>query len=199
MKRKIMLSIIIIFLSCNITACSGDISFLKKKPEISQIRDICNLATLECYYNNVAKSKKTSKEGLMHIGEKDRTFWIEYTGIARLGIDISKVKIDVNQNNVIVTMPKAEIIGDPTIESKSLGEESFLISKDGLNRNKITADDQTHAISLAQEDMKEKLSKNELLLLRAQNRAKALIENYINQLGEISGVSYNIAWEYIEK
>lgn len=199
MNKKIMLSIFIVFLSFNIAACSSNSNFFKKEPEISQIRNICNLSTLECYYNNVAKSTKTSKEGLIHIGEKDRIFWIEYTGIARLGIDISKVKIDVNENNVIVTLPKAEIIGEPTIESNSLGEESFFISKDGLNKNKITADDQTKAISIAQEDMKEKVSKNELLLLRAQNRAKTLIENYINQLGEISGVGYKITWEYIEK
>lgn len=129
MKRKIILSIIMILVACSMIACSSDLVFLKKKSEISQIRNICNLSTLECYYNNVAKSTKKSKEGLLHMGEKDRIFWIEYTGIARLGIDISKVKIDLDENEVIVTMPKAEIIGEPTIESQTLGEESFLYLK----------------------------------------------------------------------
>lgn len=32
--------------------------------------------------------------------------------------------------------------------------------------------------------------------MRAQDRAKNLIENYINQLGEIWGAEYQITWIY---
>ena len=32
-------------------------------PDISQIRSICELATLECYYHNVAKSIKEKGKG----------------------------------------------------------------------------------------------------------------------------------------
>ena len=38
-------------------------------PDIAQIRTICELATLECYYHNVAKSVKEKGSGLLHIGE----------------------------------------------------------------------------------------------------------------------------------
>ena len=36
------------------------------KPALSQIRSICELATLECYYHNVEKSAKTKGTGLAH-------------------------------------------------------------------------------------------------------------------------------------
>lgn len=44
--------------------------------------------------------------------------------------------------------------------------------------------------------MKKSVESNSALLLNAQNRAKNLIENYINKMGELSGVSYTIQWEY---
>lgn len=34
------------------------------------------------------------------------------------------------------------------------------------------------------------------MLVRAQDRAKNLIENYINQLGQISETDYQIKWVY---
>ena len=39
-----------------------------KEPDLSQVRSICKLATLECYYHNVAKSNKEAGTGLSHWG-----------------------------------------------------------------------------------------------------------------------------------
>ena len=47
------------------------------EPKASQMKSICELATMECYYHNVAKSTKTKGTGLTHVGEKERKFWIE--------------------------------------------------------------------------------------------------------------------------
>ena len=41
-------------------------------------------------------------------------------------------------------------------------------------------------------------SQNSKMLMKAQNRATKLIENYINQLGAAAGVEYNITWNYLE-
>lgn len=46
--------------------------------------------------------------------------------------------------------------------------------------------------------MKESVLNNKSLLISAQDRAKQLIENYINQIGEISDTTYNITWNYDE-
>lgn len=197
-KSKVIIVLVsilnmLIFSGCSKQNTERDI----KEPDISQIRNICNLATLECYYHNVAKSVKTAESGITHIGEKDRTFWIEYTGIARLGIDMSKVKMVIEGENVEITLPEAEVLS-LTIDKETLGEDSFISSDDGLNKNKITANDQTQAINEGQNKMEETVKNNSLLLLRAQDRAKMLIENYINQLGEVAGVTYNITWNYLE-
>ena len=44
--------------------------------------------------------------------------------------------------------------------------------------------------------MSESIKNNRSLLLNAQDRAKELIENYINKLGEISNIEYQIDWVY---
>ena len=79
------------------------------EPDLAQIRSICDLATLECYYHNVAKSTKEKGSGLAHLGEKERKFWIEYTGVVKIGIEMSDVKMDVNGTSVQITIPRAKI------------------------------------------------------------------------------------------
>ena len=34
------------------------------EPQLEQITSVCKLATLECYYHNVAKSKKSAGSGI---------------------------------------------------------------------------------------------------------------------------------------
>ncbi len=75
-----------------------EVNIAANEPALSQVRSICELATLECYYHNVAKSTKTKGTGLAHVGEKERKFWIEYTGVARIGIDMSDVNMKDNRS-----------------------------------------------------------------------------------------------------
>ncbi|MCM1181478.1 MAG: DUF4230 domain-containing protein [Clostridium sp.] len=162
-------------------------------PDISQIRSICNLATLECYYHNVAKSVKEKGEGLSHIGEKARVFWIEYSGVAKFGIDISKVNMETDGERVVITIPKAQLLG---LSKYSFTEDSYISSDDGINKNPITAENQTEAIAAAEEDIRQLFANDNAMLTRAQDNAKNLIENYIKQLGEISETDYQIEWNY---
>lgn len=164
-----------------------------QSPDISQIRSICELATLECYYHNVAISTKEKGSGLPHIGEKDREFWIEYSGVAKLGINISKVSMKMDGKQIVITVPKAELL---SLSDYSFSADSYISEDDGLNKNPITSENQTEAVKAAQEDIKQKFAKDDAMLIRAQDRAKNLIENYINQLGKISKTSYQIKWTY---
>ena len=147
--KKISKVITIILVVCfGLTGCQKDDKKITAEPEISQIRSICDLATLECYYHNVAKSKKQGSWL-----EKDRDFWVEYTGIAKIGIDISKVNIKVDGNGITVTLPNAELLRID-IDEKNLDKSSYYVDEDRWwNKNKITADDQTRAINNAQENM----------------------------------------------
>ncbi len=196
--KKITLILLCVLLSCGTFGCAPKNSnSVKKEPDITQIRSICNLATLECYYHNVAKSTKTAGSGISHVGEVDRKFWIEYTGIAKIGIDMSKVDMQIEGDTVTVFLPNAKLLSID-IEEDDLNEGSYIASADGVNSNKITAEDQTKAINNAQSTMAESVKNNPQLLLNAQSRAQDLIENYINQLAELSNIKYNIKWVYEE-
>lgn len=197
MKRK-MTSVVLILtmMGLVLSGCGTKTQEAQKneQPEIGQVRSICELATLECYYHNVAKSTKTKGEGITHIGEKDRKFWIEYTGTIKMGIDMSKVKMSVKGTEVKITMPEAEVL-DVSVDEKSYNEDSYTMSQDGWNQNKITAEDATAAIKKAKKEMTETAMENSSLLLNAQERAKKLIKNYVDKIGEVSGVEYKITWE----
>ena len=197
MRRKSVIFIISVLILVTLSGCATKKKAEVKEPDIAQIRNICNMATLQCYYHNVAKSEKAVEKGISHWGEKDRKFWIEYTGIANLGIDMSKVQMKVEGTDIEVTLPTAELL-NISIDEQTLNDNSYLSSADGLNKNEITADDQTAAINEAQQKMKETVQGNTALLLSAQNRAKVLIENYLKQLGEVSDIEYNIKWNYVD-
>ena len=194
MKKRIRLGVILIC-SCVLCGCGKEQQTLL--PEEEKIRQICELSTLECEFNNVAKGEKTKGEGISHVGEKDRKYWIEYIGIVKLGIDVSKVSLEIEENNVVISMPQAELqyIG---IKDDSYNEESIITSQDAFfNKNKITVEEQKEAITNAQENMKETILESEDLMRKAQDRAKSLIENYIINIGNATGVTYNIEWKYL--
>ncbi|MDD7464020.1 MAG: DUF4230 domain-containing protein [Anaerococcus sp.] len=193
MKNRIRLIILSLFAIIGFTSCTGG-EKIQTKPDINQIRNICNLATLDCYYHNVAKSEKPAGVGLIHLGENDRKFWIEYRGLARLGIDMADVTMDLDGNQVNISLPPAQVLSI-SIDEDSLNEDSYIVSQDGINRNKISAADQTQAIKKAQDDMKEEIMNNKSLLINAQTRAQKLIANYINQLGKAQGIDYEISWD----
>lgn len=199
-KRFLILAMTMVLLAGFLTACSGsdEDSALNKEPDIMQIRSICELATLECYYHNVAKSTKAAGTGITHLGEKDREFWIEYSGIVKLGIDMSQVQMEIDGENVTITIPEAKVL-NVSVDEKSYDENSYIMSQDSWNSNKITAGDATEAIENAKQEMEKTAEENSSLLANAQDRAKKLMENYIDQLGAASGVAYHISWKYADK
>ena len=81
------------------------------------------------------------------------------------------------------------------VDSDSLNEDSFIVDKDSA---KIEAEDETRAFADAQSDMENKAKNDDVLLTEAQQRAKALLEDYANNIGEAIGVEYNIQWVYLD-
>lgn len=195
--RKSLYIIPILFVLC-LTGCGKDnIEDLEKN--LSKIELTGDLVTLETYYHNVAEVQKEAGSGITHWFEKDRKLWIEYTGIVKIGIDMSRVKIEAEGDQITVYIPKAEIIGKPDVLDEEFSKESFIDSEDGLiNKNKITVEDSTEAMKVAQDTMTENVKKDTQLLKTAQKRAKNLIEEYINQFSGISETMYTIKWEYEE-
>ena len=163
-------------------------------PRIDRIKNICRLSTLKCYYHNIAKSTKTPGTGAVHFGEKERSFWIEYTGMAEISYDAEKIKMSQDGNIITITLPHPDI--SCTVDPNSWTPESHVESEDNIaNPNPITMQDCTQAINAAQTEMQAKTENNTALLNAAEEQAKELITNYIDRIGEVSGTKYTIIWQ----
>ncbi len=159
----------------------------------SQIRTICELATLKCYFHNVAQYEQAADGiftyGIFQYGHKK--LWFEYSGIVRLGIDFNDVKVypPDEQHVVKIVLPEAKVLSidaDPDTFSDTLLETGVLTT--------ITGEDRTRAYSEAQQNMLETASENRSLLNQARERARRIIDEYIYNVGRKNNVSYRIQW-----
>lgn len=201
MNKKIYIIISLLIVLCLVVfwfiSDKDNIESLEKN--LSKIELSGDLVTLETYYHNVAEVEKDAGTGIAHWFEKDRKLWIEYTGIVKVGIDLSNVKINTKGDIITVFIPKAKIIGKPNVLAEEFNKKSFLDSKDGiLNKNELTTQDATKAMAFAQSTMQDSVRNDSQLLKTAQKRARNLIEEYINQFSGISDTLYTIKWEYEE-
>ena len=157
------------------------------------IQNICKIATLDLYYQNVAKGTKSPGTGLVHTFETERKFFIRYTGKVTLGVNADNVDIKIKDNEVTVTMPKAEIISEPTVDAISAND--IFISPDSfLNKNEIDQDDQKKAIEIAQNEMLETAKNDSEKYDLATDRAQSLIKSFIEAVGEEIGVQYVVVF-----
>ena len=193
MKKIIALLIALVGTLLLLNGCGKEIVELNEDPEIefsvseSQLQSICKLATLKCYFNNVAKTTLVG-----NILQKDSKLWIEYSGIVNMGVDFSKVKLEIDGDKLIITMPDAEIldIRDPEID-----DDSYYFSEKGIFSVKITAEDERDAFIEAQKNMRQIANESKSLLQTAKMRAQMLVENYVNQMDELAGTKHTIVWK----
>ena len=194
MKKIIIVMTLIITALC-LTGCGkGNIKDLSEN--IKKMELTGNLVTYKAYYHNVVEYEKEKGSGITHLFEKDRKMFIEYTGTIKLGINLTDVKIDVNDDEINVFVPMAKVIGEPNVDKNNFKEENFIESKEGLNKNKITADDSAEVFNKAQKSIKENASKDKELLSLAQKRARVILEESINEFSQIDEKKYTINWEY---
>ena len=193
MKKKIAFGCLIALMLC--TSCGGEEEpEVVIEPQTTQMRAICELATMDCYYHNVAKFKEEDAAGWF-LWKKDKHFWVEYSGVVSVGIDASLVNIAVSKDRVAITMPPAKIL-DCRVDKDSLSEESFIV--DGKSA-KVTAEDQTEAFKMAQENMEQTAADDSALLTNAQQRAQKLLEDYVKNLGNAIEKQYTIDWVYVDE
>ena len=187
MKKRFiaLLSVPVLLLS----ACGSSEEKSPLTPDVSQMKTICELSVMDCYYHNVAKFYDKDAEKFL-FWTKDKEFWIEYSGIVRLGVDVDQVAVAVNGNTVTVTLPEAKVLGCK-VDPDSLSEDSYIVADGSAS---ITADDQTAAFAAAQKDMEDSAAGDTVLLSMARDRARQLLENYIQNLSDMTGQSYTIEW-----
>ena len=194
-KRTLALVLACLLLASG-TGCAGPEKgpALDIQPEIAQMRAICELAVMECYYHNVAKFMDEDAAGILW-WTKGKHFWIEYSSIVRLGIDVSLVDVKVEGDRVTITIPEAKVLSCQ-VDSASLTEDSFYLDK---NSASIEAADEVAAFAEAQRKVEETASADRALLLGARQRAQALLEEYVNNVGRAMGKEYAVDWVILDR
>ena len=189
---KKYLSVILIIMMCfSSVSCAKEIKNIS--PETSQMKSICELAVMECYYHNVAKYKEENATGILW-WEKDRHFWMEYAGVVTIGVDTSLMNIEVKDENVTITIPPAKVLGCK-VDETTLTEDSFIVAQ---NSAKVEAEHQTEAFKSAKDKLESEAKSNFTLLAAAQQRVQKLLEDYVNNIGNSVGKTYKIKWIYLE-
>ena len=194
-NKKIKRLAVFCFVVCMLfSACGKKEEAPKEDLSLTQMKSICELATLKCYYHNVAK---ITKEKDVLWWDTTAELWIEYSGIVKLGVDITNLDMQVDQNQVTITMPKAKVLSCQ-VDQTSLDKDSYYTNREGLGAEKINADDQTEAIKTAQENMLENVESDDSLLQQAQNRAQELLEQYVKNVGDAMGKTYEVSFVIAE-
>ena len=193
--KKLMCILISAMLTLSLAACSNtEPAPVDMEPETSQMKAICELAVMDCYYHNVAKYELKDAEGFLW-WTKDKNFWIEYSGVVTLGVDVSRVTVEVDGTKVTISIPAAEVLSC-TVDSSSLTEDSFIVAQDSAA---IEAEDEVYAFADAQAKLEETASQDTALLASAQQQAQQLLEDYITNIGKATGKSYSIEWIYLDE
>lgn len=162
----------------------------QEEPDFSGFERIAELATLECTFHNVAEIYNDGTDMLFGINVGYKKAWFEYDGKVELGVDVSKVKIegpDVN-NVVTITIPKAQVLGLPDADESTFSD----IYQDTGVFTKITAVDKSEAYKLAQSNMRETAENDSVLMEQAQTRAKTLLGQFVLNIGEKQGRTYEL-------
>ena len=171
-NREIRMLAILAVSGVCLTGCAEK----KKEADFSGINSVCELATLKCYYHNVAKAETKASGLLKWLGTGYKKIWTEYSGIVELGIDVNKVSISSPGADGVVriTIPDAEIL-NVDLDEDSMG---MPLTDTGF-MTEITKEEETAALAKAQDDMEETAKQNSALLAQAKERAKNLIQGYV--------------------
>ena len=100
-----------------------------EKAEFSDVSKICELATLRCYYHDVAEFQKDPdglfKYGLFRYGAKK--MWMEYNGIVKIGIDVGQVKVeDPTEDGIVRNIRFTPSDDQASLEGLCGGIEDFV-------------------------------------------------------------------------
>lgn len=162
----------------------------EEQPDLSGYRRIAELATLDCTYHNVAEIYNDGTDIIFGINVGYKKVWFEYDGKIKVGVDASKVKVSGPDSSGVVTIaiPDAEVLGLPDVDVASFSD---LYYDKGLLTS-ITTDEQAEALKAAQDNMVQSVESNTQIMTRSKDRAKELLEQYVKNVGEAIGKTYEV-------
>lgn len=182
--------LISLILACCLAAFALSACSEEKTPDFSGYERIAELSTLECTFHNVAEIYNDGTDILFGINVGYKKAWFEYDGTINLGVDVSKVRIEGPDANGVVTIavPNAQVLGLPDADETTFSD----IYKDTGVLTRIETVDQSEAYKTAQAKMKESAENNSELMSQAKERAKTLLGQYVQNVGQSIGQNYEI-------
>lgn len=194
-RTNVITAILVAVMALGLCACGQAEQAEEEKPDFSRATKVAQLSTLECSFHNVAEfyDDGTQIFGGLSVGYKKA--WFEYDGSVTLGVDASKVEVgDPDENGkVVVTLPEAEV-QDCKVRPDTFSD---VYAETGLT-TKLTSEDQTAALDVAQKQMVESAKGNDNLMEQARSRAALLLKAYVENVGKAIDKSYSVAFVDLE-
>lgn len=184
-KRLILIIIIvvIVFFLINTYSNGGNIE-TKAKISLDKIVEKSDLETANITYNVIGKKCKNEKKCDLNSNKMSNfEYVVSCKGTLTAGIDFSKVKIDIDNNNKIlkIEMPEVTLKGEPTI-----GSVKF------LNGSDVPADELPAARKLCQETVKTRSEEDNKLLPAAKEQARIVLEEFYKNWIKAYDSSYKV-------
>ena len=143
------------------------------KSSLEEIIEINELSTVDYVYNATATKYLDKKE-------KDAKYYVAYEGIVTAGIDFKEIKIDINENEKLVTLTLPEVkILDYRID---MGTMEYIFTKDKYETENISQE----AYKLCIADLENRTKNEPVLFETAKENAissvKALFDPWFKTL-----------------
>lgn len=153
----------------------------------SKIKEISELSTIEYNYTDLGKFENYTDFYGWKVPFTTSKFIVTYDGKIKAGLDLSTAKIEINENNIILTLDKPKILShEIDYDSMQVIDESYSIF------NKITITQYNSFYKEQAKQIEQKAIENGLLNSAKEN-AEKFISNLIEQL---TNNKYQIEFKY---
>ena len=187
----ILLVAILIFYAGTRFASGSDEPKITATGLTQQLQEIEELATMSYNYTKVGKFSDNLKFNGWDIPLTQKSFLITYNGKSKAGIKMDKIKISIENNTIIVSIPEIEIL------SNEIDENSIEVYDETKNVfNPISISDYTAFAKKQKETVAEEAIENGLLS-EAATKTQSTIKKYLNAIPGISD-SYEIEVKFLE-
>ena len=187
----ILLVAILIFYAGTRFASGSDEPKITATGLTQQLQEIEELATMSYNYTKVGKFSDNLKFNGWDIPLSQKSFLITYNGKLKAGIKMDKIKISIENNTIIVSIPEIEIL------SNEIDENSIEVYDETKNVfNPISISDYTAFAKKQKETVAEEAIENGLLS-EAATKTQSTIKKYLNAIPGISD-SYEIEVKFLE-
>lgn len=180
---KIILSIVIIIAAAAagfFTGTNWQGIIARSQPQIivegieGKITEIGELSTAEYNYTNVGSFENNLKIKDWDVPLTTKRFIIQYDGLIKAGIDMSRVSVTASAGIITVTLPDAEIL------SHEIDENSLMVLDETKNIfNRITIDDY-NTFAAEQKIICEQMALEKGLLETARDNAETALAELIS-------------------